>query len=370
MPVVVASALSVSDEQRTELEVMARSSSLAHRKVVQARALLLAADGVANEEIARRCETTSDTVRRWRARFAETGVEGVGVIAPGRGRKPSVPDEVVEAIVHDTLHERPADGSTHWTTRLMAERHGVSKDTVARIWKARNLKPWRVEVFKLSNDPDFEAKLVDIVGLYLDPPERAVVLCVDEKTQTQALDRTQPSLPMKPGRGGTMTHDYKRNGTTDLFAALDVATGRVLTECRSRHTHQDFLAFLRKIDREVPKDLDVHLVLDNLSVHKHAEVKKWLASPRRKRFRVHFTPTSSSWLNLVERWFKELTDRRLRRGVFDSVKTLTDAIDLWVSHWNDDPRPFVWHKPAADIIAKVKRGRAALDRHIKSATDH
>jgi transposase len=246
--------------------------------------LLLAADGVANEEIARRCETTSDTVRRWRARFAETGVEGVGVIAPGRGRKPSVPDEVVEAIVHDTLHERPADGSTHWTTRLMAERHGVSKDTVARIWKARNLKPWRVEVFKLSNDPDFEAKLVDIVGLYLDPPERAVVLCVDEKTQTQALDRTQPSLPMKPGRGGTMTHDYKRNGTTDLFAALDVATGRVLTECRSRHTHQDFLAFLRKIDREVPKDLDVHLVLDNLSVHKHAEVKKWLASPRRKRF--------------------------------------------------------------------------------------
>jgi transposase len=370
MPVVVASALPVSDEQRSELVVMARSSSLAHRKVVQAKALLLAADGVANEEIARRCETTTDTVRRWRARFAETGVEGVGVIAAGRGRKPSVPDEVVEAIVHDTLRERPADGSTHWTTRLMAERHGVSKDTVARIWKARNLKPWRVEVFKLSNDPDFEAKLVDIVGLYLDPPERAVVLCVDEKTQTQALDRTQPSLPMKPGRGGTLTHDYKRNGTTDLFAALDVATGKVLTECRSRHTNQDFLAFLKKIDREVPKDLDVHLVLDNLAVHRHAEVNKWLANPRRKRFHVHFTPTSASWLNLIERWFKELTDRRLRRGIFDSVKTLTDAIELWVDHWNDDPKPFVWHKPAADIIAKFKRGRDGLDRHIKSATDH
>lgn len=370
MPVATAPALSLSDGQRRELEVMARSTSLPHRKVVQAKALLLAGDGVPNEAIARRCETTSDTVRRWRARFAEAGVEGVGVIAAGRGRKPSVPAEVVEAIVHDTLHSRPEDGSTHWTTRSLAARHEVSKDMVARIWKARHLKPWRVATFKLSNDPDFEAKLVDIVGLYLDPPERAVVLCVDEKTQTQALDRTQPSLPMKPGRAGTMTHDYKRNGTTDLFAALNAATGEVLTECRRRHAHEDFLAFLRKIDREVPKDLDVHLVLDNLSVHKHAAVKKWLADPRRQRFTVHFTPTSASWLNLVERWFKELTDKRLRRGVFTSVKELTDAIELWVKHWNDDPKPFVWHKTAAEIIDKVKRGRAALDRHINSATDH
>ncbi len=370
MPIAIAPALSLSDEQRRGLEVIARSTSLPHRKVVQAKALLLAGDGVANEEIARRCETTPDTVRRWRARFAERGVEGVGVIAAGRGRKPSVPDEVVEAIVRDTLHERPADGSTHWTTRSMAQRHGVSKDMVARIWKARNLKPWRVDVFKLSNDPRFEEKLVDIVGLYLNPPERAVVLCVDEKTQTQALDRTQPSLPMKPGRAGTMTHDYKRNGTTDLFAALDVATGEVLTQCRKRHTHEDFLAFLKVIDRQVPKDLDVHLVVDNLSTHKHHAVAKWLGDPRRNRFHLHFTPTSSSWLNLVERWFKELTDKRLRRGVFTSVTNLTDAIELWVKHWNDDPKPFVWHKTAADIITKVRRGRAALDHHIKSATDH
>jgi transposase len=362
--------LSMTEEQRRGLEVMARSTSLPHRKVVQARGLLLAGEGVANGEIARRCETTPDTVRRWRARFAESGVDGVGVIAPGRGRKPSIPPEVIEAIVHDTLHTRPADGSTHWTTRSLAARHGVSKDFVAGIWKARHLKPWRVATFKLSNDPDFEAKLVDIVGLYLNPPERAVVLCVDEKTQTQALDRTQPSLPMKPGRAGTMTHDYKRNGTTDLFAALNAATGEVLTECRRRHAHDDFLAFLRKIDREIPKDLDVHLVLDNLAVHKHADVKKWLAHPQRQRFSVHFTPTSASWLNLVERWFKELTDKRLRRGVFGSVKELTDAIQLWVTHWNDDPKPFVWHKTADEIIAKVKRGRAALDRHVNSTTDH
>ena len=358
----------MSDEQRDELEVMARSSSLPHRKVVQARALLLAADGVANAEIARRCETTADTVRRWRGRFAESGVAGVGTIAPGRGRKPQVPAATVEAIVAETLHERPPDGSTHWTTRSMAERHGVSKDMVARIWKARNLKPWQVATFKLSNDPDFEAKLVDIVGLYLDPPERAVVLCVDEKTQTQALDRTQPSLPIKPGRAGTMTHDYKRHGTTDLFAALDAATGEVLTECRRRHAHTDFLAFLRRIDREVPRDLDVHLVLDNLAVHKHAEVKKWLA--KHPRFHAHFTPTSASWLNLVERWFRELTDKRLRRGVFTSVRELTDAIETWVSHWNHDPKPFVWHKTAEEIIAKVRRGRAALDHHTKSSTDH
>lgn len=349
---------------------MARSPSLPHRTVVQARGLLLAADGVANEEIARRCAATSDTVRRWRARCAESGVDGVGVIAPGRGRKPSVPSEVVEAVVHDTLHTRPADGSTHWTTRTLGARHGVGKDMVARIWKARRLKPWQVEVFKLSNDPDFEAKLVDVVGLYLDPPERAVVLCVDEKTQTQALDRTQPSLPMKPGRAGTMTHDYKRHGTTDLFAALNAASGEVLTECRRRHTHQDFLAFLKRIDREVPRELDVHLVLDNLAVHKHPGVRSWLEHPRRSRFHVHFTPTSSSWLNLVERWFKELTDKRLRRGVFTSVDELTDAIDLWVRHWNDAPKPFIWHKTAAEIVAKVQRGRATLTRQTKSATDH
>jgi transposase len=370
MPLPAAAPLPITSEQFRALEVMARSPSLAHRKVVRAKALLLAADGVANGEIARQCGTTPDAVRRWRARFIETGVEGVGVIAPGRGRRPSVPDDVIEAIVHDTLHTRPSDGSTHWTTRTLAPRHGVSKDTVARIWRARQLKPWRVDTFKLSNDPDFEAKLVDVVGLYLDPPQRAVVLCVDEKTQTQALDRSQPSLPMVPGRAATMTHDYKRHGTTDLFAALNAHTGEVLTECRPRHAHADFLAFLKKIDREVPEELEVHLVMDNLSVHKHATVTRWLEHPKRKRFHAHFTPTSASWANLVERWFKELTDKRLRRGVFTSVKELTDAIELWTSHWNDDPKPFVWHRTAAQIIAKVKRGRVALNRQTNSATDH
>jgi transposase/transcriptional regulator with XRE-family HTH domain len=370
MPVMVAARLKVSKRQRADLETMARSRSLPHRKVVAAKALLLAADGVANEEIARRCETTPDTVRRWRTRFVEDGVDGVGVIAPGRGRKPEIPQEIIDAIVNDTLHARPDDGSTHWSTRTMAERFGVGKDTVARIWRARNLKPWQVKVFKLSNDPEFEAKLTDVVGLYLDPPERAVVLCVDEKTQTQALDRTQPSLPLTPGRAGTMTHDYKRHGTTDLYAALNTATGAVLTHCRPRHTHQDFLFFLKLIDLHVPKNLDVHLVVDNLSAHKHPKVAEWLEHPKRKRFQLHFTPTSSSWLNLVERWFKELTDKRLRRGSFGSVRELVDAIELWADHWNDDPKPFVWHKTANQIITKVRRGRAALTHQTKSATHH
>jgi transposase len=370
MSVMIAAPLKVTKRQRVELESIARSRSLPHRRVVQAKALLLAADGVANEEIARRCDTTPDTVRRWRARFAEGGVEAVGTIAAGRGRKPEIPQETIDTVVHDTLHALPDDGSTQWSTRTMGARFGVGKDTVARIWRARNLKPWLFETFKLSNDPEFEAKLTDVVGLYLDPPERAVVLCVDEKTQTQALDRTQPSLPMKPGRAGTMTHDYKRHGTTDLYAALNTATGEVLTHCRPKHAHQDFLFFLKLIDLHVPENLDVHLVLDNLAVHKHPKVAEWLDHPKRARFHLHFTPTSSSWLNLVERWFKELTDKRLRRGSFTSVPELVDAIEHWASHWNDDPKPFVWHKTAKDIITKVRRGRAALTHQIKSATDH
>ncbi|MGH8926574.1 MAG: IS630 family transposase [Acidimicrobiia bacterium] len=369
MPVITAPALSLSDEQRHALEKMARSTSLPHRMVVQAKALLWAAEGVANEQIARGCEVDSDTVRRWRNRFAEEGVAGVGVIAPGRGRKPWLPEGTVAEVVRVTLEEIPEDTSTHWTTRSLAKRLGIGKDTVARIWRDHHLKPWRVDTFKISDDPHFEEKLVDVVGLYLNPPERAVVFSFDEKTQCQALDRTQPSLPMRPGRAGTMTHDYKRNGTTDLFAAMNVATGEILTDCRPRHTHKDFLFFLKLIDLHVPADLDVHLVLDNLAVHKHQEVDKWLAHPKRARFHLHFTPTSSSWLNLIERWFKELTDRRLRRGVFTSVADLIDAIELWAEHWNDNPEPFVWHKPAAQIIEKVRRGRATLHQ-IKSATEH
>jgi len=370
MPLMIAPALDVSSEQRDELEVMARSSSLPHRQVVQAKGLLLAADGVANEEIARRCKTRPDTVRRWRRRFGEQGVEGVGRIAAGRGRKSWLPEGTVAAVVHDTLHAKPEDGSTHWTTRSMAARHGIGKDTVARIWKDHQLKPWKIDTFKISNDPLFEEKLVDVVGLYLNPPERAVVFSFDEKTQCQALDRTQPSLPMTRGRGETMTHDYKRNGTTDLFAALNVGTGEVLTATRRSHKATDVLAFFKWIDLHVEAGLEIHVVLDNLSAHKAPPVAEWLAHPKRARWHLHFTPTSSSWLNLVEGWFKLLTERRLRRGTFHSVDELVDAIELWAEHWNDDPKPFIWKKQPEEILAKIQRGRATLTRQIKSATHH
>src|SRR3954463_11387418 len=311
MPIVVAAALKVTKGERVALEEMTRSTSLPYRQVVQAQGLLLAADGVPNEEIARRCATTANTVRRWRARFAEVGVDGVGVIGPGRGRRSWVAEGTVEAVVHDTLHAGPDDGSTHWTTRLMAARHGIGKDSVARIWRDHELKPWKVDTFKVSTDPHFEAKLVDVVGLYMDPPARAVVFSFDEKTQCQALDRTQPSLPMKPGRAGTMTHDYKRNGTIDLFAAMNIATGEVLTDLTKGHSGTDVLRFFKQIDANVPRGLGVQVVLDNLSAHSTPEIAKWLAHRDRRHWRLHYTPTSSSWVNLVERWFKELTDKRL-----------------------------------------------------------
>jgi len=354
MPVMTAAPLAVSAEQRSALERMARSTSLPHRKVTQARALLLAGEGVATNEVARRCQTTNESVRAWRRRFEVEGVEGVGRIAPGRGRKSWLPEGTVAEVVRVTREERPDDDATHWTTRTLAERFGIGKDSVARIWRDHGLKPWRVETFKVSNDPRFEEKLTDVVGLYVNPPERAVVFSFDEKTQCQALDRTQPSLPMKPGRAGTMTHDYKRNGTTDLFAAMNVATGEVLYDCRKHHKGTDVLAFFKLIDLHVPRGLEVHVVLDNLSAHMGPEVTRWLDHPKRKRWHLHFTPTSSSWLNLVERWFKELTDRRLRRGTFSSVSELQDAIELWAEHWNDNPKPFIWHKTAEEIIAKVQ----------------
>jgi transposase len=367
--VTTAPPLAVTDEQRAALETMARSTTLGHRKVVQAKALLLAADGVGTNEVARRCHTSNESVRAWRRRFEAEGVDGVGRIIKGRGRRSWLPEGTVSGVVHDTLHELPDDGSTHWTTRLMAKRFGIGKDTVARIWKDHNLKPWKIDTFKVSNDPDFEAKLVDVVGLYMNPPERAVVFSFDEKTQVQALDRTQPSLPMKPGRGGTMTHDYKRHGTTDLFAAMNIATGEVLYDTKKAHKATDVLAFFKCLDLHVPAELDIHVVLDNLSAHKAPPVAKWLADPKRARWHLHFTPTSSSWLNLIERWFNELTERRLRRGVFTSVPQLIEAIEIWAEHWNDDPKPFIWHKPAEEIIAKVRRGRAALTQAI-SATRH
>jgi transposase len=370
MWMMAAARLKVTRAERRELERMARSTTLPHRAVVQASGLLLAADGVANNQIARECATTPDTVRRWRAKFEAGRVDAVGSIAPGRGRKPEIAQSVIDAIVDDTLHTVPDDGSTCWSTRTMGERHGVGKDTVARIWRGRHLRPWKVETFKLSGDPRFEEKLVDVVGLYMNPPERAVVFSFDEKTQCQALDRTQPSLPLKPGRAKTMTHDYKRHGTVDLFAALNITTGEVLHDTRKRHTGNDVLAFFKWIDLHVPAELDVHVVLDNLSAHNSEPVTKWLEHPKRQRWHLHFTPTSASWLNLVEGWFAQLTNRRLRHDSFDSVAALTEAIDVWASHWNNDPKPFVWHTPAKKIIAKVRRGRAALTHQTKSATDH
>ena len=361
--------LVVTTEERGELERMARSSSLPHRVVLQAKALLMAADGAAIYETARQVHVTSNSVRSWRRRFEDEGIDGVGRIAAGRGRRSWLPEGTVAEVVRVTREELPDDGSTHWTTRMLAERFGIGKDTVARIWRDHSLKPWRTETFKVSSDPCFEEKLVDVVGLYMYPPERAVVFSFDEKTQVQALDRTQPSLPMKTGRAGTMTHDYKRHGTTDLFAAMNVGTGEVIYDTKKRHTANDVLSFFKFIDLHVPAHLDVHVVLDNLSAHKAPPVAKWLAHPKRARWHLHFTPTSSSWLNLVEGWFSLLTERRLRRGVFSSVDDLIEAIETWTEHWNDDPQPFIWKKSASEIIKKVKRGRSALASVI-SATDH
>jgi len=369
MPKAPAAPLEVSADQRNELVALSRSPSRPHRVVLQARGLLLAADGVANAEIARRCEVDADAVRRWRTRFEAQGTAGVGVIAKGRGRKPSLPAGTVEEVLRLTHTEKPADTSTHWSTRSMAARVRIGKDAVAKIWADHNLKPWRVETFKVSNDPHFEDKLVDVVGLYLNPPARAVVFSYDEKTQCQALDRTQLSLPMRPGRAGTMTHDYKRNGTIDLFAAMNIATGEVLTGLNKGHTGADVLRFFKQIDAALPRGLSVHVVLDNLSAHSTPQIKKWLAHRDRRRWHLHFTPTSSSWLNLIERWFKELTDRRLRRGTFTNVKELSDAITTWAEHWNTDPKPFIWKATAEDIITKVQRGRATLHQ-INSQTDH
>jgi transposase len=359
--------MEMSVQDRAVVERLARSTTAPYRSVVQANALLALADGASIRATGRSLGAHQDSVARWRDRFVEHGVDGIGMIAPGRGRKREIHPSVVEAIVSDTLHTVPDDGSTAWSTRTLAAKHGVGKDTVARIWKGRNLRPWQVDTFKLSSDPEFESKLCDVVGLYLDPPERAVVFSFDEKTQCQALDRTQPSLPIKPGRGRTMTHDYKRNGTTDLFAAMNVGTGEVLYDTRPRHTGDDVLAFFKLIDRNVDTGLDIHVVLDNLSAHKSEPVRTWLADPKRARWHLHFTPTSSSWLNLIEGWFSVLTRKALVNNSFTSVADLTATIDRWTTHWNDIPQPFVWTKAVEDIITKVKRGRAALT---ETATHH
>ena len=352
-----AAALVVSRGQREVLETLSVSRTAPLREVQRARALLMAADGVANMQVASRVAVTPMTVRAWRARFEAQGLAKFGKVAPGRGRPSTIPQQVIDQIVDLTLNSKPA-GETHWSTRTMADRVGVSKDTVQRVWSARGLKPHLVKTFKLSNDPRFEEKLIDVVGLYLNPPDQAVVLCMDEKSSVHALGRTQPSLPMVKGRAATMTHDYKRHGTTTLFAALDVLTGQVLGSCLPKHRHSEFLKFLEVIDAEVPNGLDVHLILDNYATHRHPNVQAW--SSRHPRFHLHFTPTSSSWLNLVERWFRELTDKAPRRGVFHSVPDLITAIQAYLDAHNDEPKPFVWTATAEDILTKVARGRVAL----------
>ncbi len=352
-------ALPMTDGQRGILEGLARSRTAPQREVTRAKALLLAGDGVATTAIAAGLGVSPASVTAWRARFAGDGLAKFARVREGRGRKASISAEKVAAIVQATLHQTPP-GETHWSCRTMARAQGVSPATVQRIWSARGLQPHRVETFKISNDKRFEEKLVDVVGLYLNPPDKAVVLCMDEKSQIQALDRTQPTLPLKPGRAGTMTHDYKRNGTTTLFAALDVLTGVVIGQCMPKHRNTEFLRFLRRIDREVPKGLAVHLILDNYGTHKHPNVVAWLG--KHPRFHLHFTPTSSSWLNLVERWFRDLDGKAIRRGVFRSVPDLIAAIEDYLQANNDNPRPFTWTATAEQILEKVRRGRVTLER--------
>jgi transposase len=324
--------------------------------------LLMAADGEANIRIAEEIGVTPVTVRAWRQRFVEDGLAGLDKIRAGRGRKPSIPEETIAEIVRLTTTTTPP-GATHWSCRTMANQVGVSSATVQRIWSDLGLAPHRTDTFKVSTDPKFEDKLIDVVGLYLNPPEKAIVLCLDEKSQIQALDRTQASLPMVAGRAGTMTHDYKRNGTTTLFAALDVLTGSVIGQCLPRHRHAEFITFLNTVNREVPKGLQVHVILDNYGTHKHAEVHRWLK--RHKRFHFHFTPTSSSWLNQVERWFRELTDKNLRRGIFGSVPDLIASIEAYLNAHNADPKPYVWTATAESILAKVQRARTKLEQVVK-----
>ena len=321
--------------------------------------VLAAANGEENALIAADIGVDVKTVALWRRRFAEAGPQSLWHVAPGRGRKPVYGADKIKAIVEATLHTKP-QGKTHWSCRDMAQAQGVGKSMISDLWRTHNLKPHRVKRFKLSRDARFVEKLTDVVGLYLNPPEQAIVLCVDEKTQIQALDRTQPGLPLKKGRLGTMTHDYKRNGTTCLFAALEVLHGKVIGQCYGRHRHQEFLKFLRRLDREFRGEVPLHLIMDNYGTHTHPSVQAWLR--RHPRFQFHFTPTSGSWLNLVERWFAELTNKAVRRGSFSSVDDLQYAIAQFLEAWNGQPRPFVWTATVDAILAKHARSRETLER--------
>ena len=344
-----AAQIELTPEEESVISATARSRRSPVREAERARIVLLAAVGLTNKEIATQLGTREPVVGRWRKRLAEQRLAGL-TEKPGRGRKPQYGARKIKKIVDATVKTTPAH-ATHWSTRTMAKEAGVSHTTVRRIWNVHQLKPHLVRTFKLSNDKRFTEKLRDIVGLYLNPPEHALVLCVDEKSQIQALDRTQPGLPLKKGRCGTMTHDYKRNGTTTLFAALNMADGTIIGRCMKRHRHQEYLKFLRQLDKETAKDLELHLIVDNYATHKHDKVKRWLE--KHPRFHQHFIPTSSSWLNMVERFFRELTDKRIRRGVFRSVEELIDAIEGYLAARNEAPKPFVWMKTADAILEQL-----------------
>lgn len=351
--------IELSSAERRTLSAWSRGRRTPARLVLRAKIVLAAAEGSLNQDIAAQLGTSRKTVSLWRRRFGERRLAGIETDAPRPGRKPAIPTRTIEAILHKTTQEKPA-AATHWSTRTMAKAVGVSRSTVNRVWQAHGLKPHLVKTFKVSNDPRFAEKLRDVVGLYLHPPEHALVLSCDEKSQIQALDRTQKGLPLHPGRCGTMTHDYKRNGTTTLFAAVNVAAGQVIGACQPKHRHQEWIKFLALIDKQTPAELDLHLIADNYATHKHPKVKAWLK--RHPRFHMHFIPTSSSWLNLVERWFRELTDKRLRRGTFRNVDQLIAAIEGFITQHNQASDPFVWTAQADEILAKVARARAVLDK--------
>jgi transposase len=340
-----------------ELRILAKRRRVQARVQQRARVILLAAEGWRNKDIAVQVELDRRQVALWRRRFIEGGIQALLQDASRPGRTPSVTPELEARIVNTTLHETPL-AATHWSTRTLAAHLGLSATTIRRVWARNGLKPHLHETFKLSRDPRFVDKLHDIVGLYLNPPEHALVFSCDEKSQIQALDRTQPGLPMRPGRAGTMTHDYKRNGTTTLFAALNVLDGTVISMCQPQHRHEEWLQFLRLIERKTPRRLTVHLIVDNYATHKHPEVQLWLA--KHPRFVMHFTPTSASWLNMVERFFRDISERRIKRDSFASVAELQRAIAQYIAHHNRNPKPFVWTASANDILAKVTRAKAAM----------
>ncbi len=355
----VAPVIELSDAERKTLLAWSRGRSTPARLVLRAKIVLAAAEGQLNQEIAITLKTLRKTVSLWRTRFAAERLAGIDKDAPRPGRTASIPPATFELILHKTTQEKPK-GATHWSTRTMAKAVGVSKATVQRVWAANGLKPHLVKTFKLSNDPQFAEKLRDVVGLYLDPPEHALVLSCDEKTQIQALDRTQKGLPIHRGRCNTMTHDYKRNGTTTLFAAIDLAQGKVIGTCQQKHRHQEWIRFLRVIDEQTDPAIDLHLIVDNYATHKHPKVKAWLK--KHSRFHVHFIPTSSSWLNVVERWFREITDKRIRRGTFRNVEQLIAAIEEFIQQHNTTAESYVWTAKADEILAKVARARATLNK--------